>query len=485
MKYRSLIGLEVHAQLKTASKLFCSCRPVFGAEPNALTCPVCLGLPGALPVMNERALEFGIAAALALNCRIASETRMDRKHYYYPDLPKNYQTSQYDRPFSADGYLDVFVGDAHGNGRMKRVAVERIHLEEDAGKLVHAGGESLADLNRAGTPLIEIVTKHTVLDQRIETPEEAYAYLTELKTVLEYLGICDCNMQEGSLRCDANVSISPEGSDELGVKTEIKNMNSFSGVRAALEYEIERQKRCLAEGRAIVQETRLFDAEKNVTRSMRSKEYAHDYRYFPCPDLVPIRISAEKIAAIGEALPELPLAKRKRFGAEYGLGAYDIGVLTASAEIADYFEAAARLAGNPKLVANWVQGEMLRELNADPRLAVGNFPVTPAMLAELVELVATGTLSNNQAREVYAEMLAGGGAPAEIGRRRGFGQISDVDELERIVDAAITDNPGVVEQIRGGKDKAIGALMGRVMKETGGKANANIVSEMFRKKILG
>ncbi|SMB99591.1 aspartyl/glutamyl-tRNA(Asn/Gln) amidotransferase subunit B [Thermanaeromonas toyohensis ToBE] len=476
MEYEAVIGLEVHVELKTASKAFCSCSTAFGAPPNTQVCPVCLGLPGVLPVINRQMVEFGIKTALALNCTIAPVCKFDRKNYYYPDLPKNYQISQYDLPLARDGYLEIEV-----DGVKKRVGIIRVHMEEDAGKLIHAeepGADySLVDYNRAGVPLLEIVSAPD-----LRSPDEARAYMEKLKAILEYLEVSDCKMQEGSLRCDANVSVRPKGSTAFGTKTEVKNMNSFRALHRALSYEIERQISILERGERVIQETRAWDEQRQVTYSLRSKEEAHDYRYFPEPDLVPLAIGQEWIERVRSTLPELPDARRERLIREYGLPEYDARVITGSKALADYFERTVALFPDAKQVSNWLMGDFLRLLNAkglEPQEA----PVSPESLAELLKLQQEGTISIRIAKEVLEEMFATGRGAREIVEAKGLTQITDVDQLTAIVEKVLATHPKVVEDYRKGKEKALGFLVGQVMKETRGKANPSLVNQLLKERI--
>src|SRR3990167_9319214 len=474
----TVIGLEVHAQLLTRSKMFCGCSTAFGAAPNSQTCPVCQGMPGALPVINRSAVEFGIRTALAVGCRVNEHHRFARKHYYYPDMPKNFQISQYEEPLAEHGVLDIEVG-----GSSRTIGIQRLHLEEDVGKLIHEGPletaqSSTVDFNRAGVPLMEIVSRP---DMR--SPAEAAAYLRTLRTIVVYLGVCDGNMEEGSLRCDANVSLRPAGSQALGVKVEIKNMNSFRNVQHALEYEVKRQARALAEGEKIVQETRLWDPERVRTVSMRSKEYAHDYRYFPEPDLPPLQVGAGWVEAIRAGLPELPAARRQRFAAAYGLSAYDADLLTQGRALADYFEAAVREHPRPKAVANWALNELLRELPADDDRAVAACPIPPRNLAGLLRLIDDGTISGKIAKDVFEKMYRTGQDAPSIIEREGLTQVADSGELSRIVDQVLAANPKVVEDWRSGKKAALGFLVGQVMKATQGRANPGMVNRLLGEKL--
>jgi aspartyl-tRNA(Asn)/glutamyl-tRNA(Gln) amidotransferase subunit B len=477
--YETVIGLEVHAQLLTRTKMFCGCAHTFGAAPNTQTCPVCQGMPGTLPVLNRRAVEFGTRTALAFGCRINATCRFARKHYYYPDMPKNFQTSQYEEPLAEDGWLEVEIP-----GRpARRIGIERLHLEEDVGKLVHEGSlesaqASLVDYNRAGVPLMETVSR-----PEIRSPEEAAAYLKAFRAVLVYLGVCDGNMEEGSLRCDANVSLRRAGAVELGTKVEIKNLNSFRNVQRALEFEVQRQAQALDAGERIVQETRLWDADGGYTRSMRSKEFAHDYRYFPEPDLVPLRLEGAFVEAIRQALPELPRARRERFVTEYGLPAYDADVLTQSRALGEYYEAAVGMHHNPKAVANWVLSELLRMLSGIDDDAIRNAPVGPAGLAGLVKLIDEGAISGKIAKDVFERMTRSGEDAATIVAREGLTQVADVTALDAFVEQAIAANPKAIEDYRKGKTAAAKALVGQVMKASAGKANPALVNRLLQEKL--
>lgn len=476
-KYETIIGLEVHVQLATESKIFCNCSTEFGAEPNKHTCPVCLGLPGTLPVLNKKVVDYAIMAGLALNCNINSYSKFDRKNYFYPDLPKAYQISQSDYPICENGYIEIDTEEG-----TKKIGITRIHMEEDAGKLVHEGSidqatASLVDYNRTGIPLIEIVSAPD-----IRTPSEARAYLTQLKQILQYIGVSDCNMEEGSLRCDANVSIRPVGQKEFGTKTELKNMNSFRAVERALEYEVERQRKILEEGGEIIQETRTWDESLNKTISMRTKEEAADYRYFPDPNLPPLNVDRDWVERIKSSLPELPREKRKRFVREYALPEYDAGVLTDSRELADYFEACVKEYSDAKAVSNWIMGDFLRLLKEE-NLEIAEVKMTPAHLSGMLKLMDEGVISSKIAKTVFEEMFKTGKAPEQIVEEKGLKQISDAGQLEEIVLKVIEANPSVVEDIKSGKDKAIGFLVGQVMKETRGKANPGMVNQIIREKI--
>ncbi len=472
-EYEAVIGLEVHAELLTHSKMFCGCSTKFGAPPNTQTCPVCLGMPGVLPVLNRRSVEFGIRTALALNCSVAPLSRLARKNYYYPDLPKAYQISQYELPLARHGYVAFGL-----NGEQKRVGIHRLHLEEDAGKLLHAGlmeeaESSLVDYNRCGVPLMEIVT-----EPDIRSAEEAAEYLRQLRAILVYLGVCDGNMEEGSFRCDANVSVRPRGTMVLGEKVEVKNMNSFKNVQKALDYEIRRQIRAATAGERLVQETRLWNADQEITLSMRSKEHAHDYRYFPDPDLVPLAVEPAWVEEIRSRLPELPGAKRERFVQEYGIPEYDAGVLTMSRELADYYEACVKAHPDAKAASNWVMVELLGRLNKDGK-DITQSPIPPERLASLLRLLAQGTISGKMAKDFFDAMYADSADPAELLKQRG-GQITDMSELEGIIREIIARNPGPVAEYRGGKESTFNFFVGQMMKATKGKANPKLVSELLR-----
>ena len=477
MTYESVIGLEVHAQLLTQSKLFCSCSTAFQADPNDHACPICMGMPGVLPVLNKQVMEFAIRTGLAMQGTIAETCRFARKNYFYPDLPKGFQTSQYDEPLVQGGGLTIEV-----DGESKFIHLTRIHMEEDAGKSVH--GENLADPsksyvdhNRCGVPLLEIVS-----EPELRSAEEAKVYLQKLKTLLEYIGVCDGNMEEGSLRCDANVSLRPLGSEKLGTRTEIKNLNSFRNVQHAIEYEIERQAAILDSGGEIEQETRLYDADRGVTQSMRSKEEAHDYRYFPEPDLVPMQVDQPWIERVRDSLPELPDAKRQRYISEYGLPEYDAEVLTADRELATYFEHAVALFDQPKVVSNWVMGDLMRELNRHHITPVQS-PVTPVHLAGMLQLVDDGTISGKIAKTVFDEMYQSGKQAQEVVEEKGLVQMNDSSELESLIRGVLEANPSQVEDYRGGKQKVFGFFVGQTMKATQGKANPKMVNELLRQML--
>ncbi len=477
MQYETVIGLEVHVQLKTRTKIFCACSTRFGSPPNENTCPICLGMPGVLPVLNRRAVEFAMKACLATHCTLEPMNRFARKNYFYPDLPKGYQISQFELPIGTGGHINIETA----AGR-KRIGLTRIHMEEDAGKLVHgenlgSPGKSYVDYNRTGVPLVEIVS-----EPDLRSPEEARAYLGELKAILDYTEVSDCNMEEGSLRCDANISLRPMGETALGTRTELKNLNSFRFVQRALEYEVERQRQILEQGDRVVQETRLYDADKGVTFTMRSKEEAHDYRYFPEPDLVPIVVSEAWSSSVAETLPELPEEKRARFVGDFGIPAYDAGVLTSSRSLADYYEDCLSRLMQPKLVSNWIMGELLRELKNDDR-EIDRCPVDPKALTDLLKLVENGTVSGKMAKTVFEEMYKTGKPAAEIVKEKGLTQISDSSTLERLIDEVLEKNPAQVEEYRGGKEKVFGYLVGQAMKATRGQGNPALVNELLKKKL--
>jgi aspartyl-tRNA(Asn)/glutamyl-tRNA(Gln) amidotransferase subunit B len=477
-RYETVIGLEVHAQLATRSKMFCGCPATFGAPPNSQTCPICQGMPGVLPVINRTAVEYAVRTALAFGLRVNAACRFARKHYYYPDMPKNFQTSQYEEPLAEDGALEI-----DGPDGARRIGIQRLHLEEDVGKLVHEGDlataqASLVDYNRAGTPLMETVSR-----PELRSPEEAAAYLRAFRAVLLALGVCDGNMEEGSLRCDANVSLRLRGAAELGTKVEIKNVNSFRNVQRALEFEVKRQSAALDKGERIVQETRLFDAERGITQSMRTKEYAHDYRYFPEPDLVPLKLDAAHVESVRAALPELPRARRQRFATQYGLPAHDAGLLTQSQALAEYYESAVRVHANPKAIANWITTELLHEVDADDEASVKGARVGPEHLAGLVKLIDDGTISGKIAKDVFGRMLASGEDAGTIVKREGLTQMADAGALEALVDQAIAGNAKAVADFKAGKTAAAKALVGQVMKASGGKANPGMVDRLVQEKL--
>ncbi|MBN2311977.1 MAG: Asp-tRNA(Asn)/Glu-tRNA(Gln) amidotransferase subunit GatB [Candidatus Hydrogenedentes bacterium] len=474
MEYEAVIGMEVHVELNTDSKVFCGCSTDFDAPPNTNVCPVCLGMPGVLPVINRMAVEYSVAAGLALGCTISRWSKMDRKNYFYPDLAKNYQISQYDLPLTYDGSLEIEV-----DGVRKRIGITRAHLEEDTARNTHSlgGGVSGVDFNRSGVALLEIVS-----EPDIRSAAEAFAYLTALKQILQYLGVSDCNMEEGSLRAEANISLRPVGATEFGTKTEVKNVASFSGTQRAIEYEIARQRAILEEGGAVLQETRGWDADRGVTVSQRSKESAHDYRYFPEPDLVPLAVDEAWEATIRETLPELPQARRDRFMEQYGLPAYDTGVLTADRAMADYFEAVVEAGAEPKQAGNWVMGD-LQKLLADGDVPIGECRVEPDGLAAMIGLIDKGVISGKIAKDVLAEMFATGKAPGTVVEQRGLVQISDADELAEVARAVIEANPGPAGDYRGGKKNALGFLVGQMMKATKGKANPKLANELLQHEL--
>ena len=477
MEYEPVIGLEVHAQLLTQSKIFCTCSTLFGGEPNTLTCPVCTGLPGSLPVLNKKVLEFTLRAALATHCRVSPSSQFARKNYFYPDLPKGYQISQYELPLALDGHIDI-----QNDSQKKRIGIIRIHMEEDAGKLMHDlssehGAHSYVDFNRTGVPLIEIVSAPD-----LRTPEEASAYLRKLRAILMFLDICDGNMEEGSFRCDANISLRPKGQQALGVKTELKNMNSFRNVQRALDFEIRRQTALLDQGERVIQETRLWDAAKGVTSSMRGKEEAHDYRYFPDPDLVPMVIDPEWVESVRSGLPELPEAKKERFLRDYGIPEYDAEVLTTSKPLANYYEACLQIYNKPKAVSNWIMSELLRELKRDER-EIEDCPVSAPHLAEMLKMIDDGIISGKIAKSVFEEMYRSGKRAEEVVKEKGWVQVTDFAEIERIVEQVLSASPKEVEAYRKGKDKLFGFFVGQVMKATQGKASPQLVNDLLKKKL--
>jgi len=479
MEYETVIGLEVHAQLLTRSKIFCGCSTTFGEEPNTQTCPICTGQPGSLPVLNRKAVEFAIKLGLATKCRIAPYSLFARKNYFYPDLPKGYQISMYELPLAEDGFIEISV-----DGKKKRIKIIRIHLEEDAGKLKHGetpetASFSYVDFNRTGVPLVEIVS-----GPDIRSPQEAGDYLRELRAILQYLEICTADMEKGNFRCDANVSVRPKGQKEFGTRTELKNMNSFHYVEMALEYEIKRQISLLEDGEQVVQETRLWDVDEGITASMRGKEEAHDYRYFPDPDLVPVNIDESWIGQIRESLPELPTEKRERFVKQYSIPEYDAAIITSTKPLSVYYEEAVRLFPEPKTVSNWVMGDLLRELKRDER-EIDQCPVTPLHLTEMLSMIKDGTISGKIAKDVFEEMYRTGEKPSKIVQDKGWVQILDEGEIERAIEKAIQGNPKLVNDYRKGKEKLFGFFVGEVMKETKGKANPKLVNELLKEKLKG
>ncbi len=476
-KYEAVIGLEVHVQLATRTKIFCGCPTSFGAPPNTNVCPVCLGLPGALPVLSKQAVEMAIQAALALNCQVRALSRFARKNYFYPDLPKGYQISQYDQPLAEHGWVEIAL-----DGAAKRIGITRVHMEDDAGKSIHDGFKdsdrsSYVDLNRCGTPLIEIVS-----EPDMRSSDEAYAFLTELKQVLQYVEVSTCDMEKGHLRCDANVSVRPAGAQALGTKAEVKNLNSFRFLKMALDYEIERQVALIESGGQVTQETRLYNPDTGETAGMRSKEHAHDYRYFPEPDLVPLRVSGEWLERIRAAMPELAASKRARFVEHFGLREYDAGVLTQTRPLSEYFERAAVASGDAKAAANWVMGDLMGALNAAGK-GIAESPVSPEQLGEMVALIGQGEISGKMAKEIFEKMLASGQSARAILEREGLKQISDAGALGAIIDQVLEANSKQVEQFRGGKAQVLGFLVGQVMKATRGQANPAAVNELLREKL--
>jgi len=474
MAFEPVIGLEVHAQLKTKTKIFCGCSTLFGAPPNTHTCPVCLGMPGVLPVLNKKVVEYTLRMAIATKCNISQNSRFARKNYFYPDLPKGYQISQYEQPIAQNGYVDIEI-----DGLKKRIGITRIHMEEDAGKLSHDPDRplSMVDFNRTGVPLIEIVS-----EPDIRSPEEAGAYLRQLRAIVRYIGICDGNMEEGSFRCDANVSIKPIGSESFGTRTELKNLNSFKHVEKALRFEINRQKDVLEDGGRVVQETRLWDPDKNRTTSMRSKEEAPDYRYFPDPDLLPLVIDDEWVAAVQKALPELPEQKKQRFIDEYMLPAYDAEVLTSSRELADYFEECLATFANPKQISNWVMGSLLGLLNAAGK-SIDASPIAARDLARLLKLIDEGVISGKIAKTVFDEMAQTGRPPQEIVADKGLVQVTDEAAIEAVVFKVLDQCGQEVQDYKAGKTKLFGFFVGQVMKATKGKASPKIVNEILKTQL--
>ncbi|WP_299094445.1 Asp-tRNA(Asn)/Glu-tRNA(Gln) amidotransferase subunit GatB [uncultured Metabacillus sp.] len=473
MKYETVIGLEVHVELKTDSKIFSSAPNHFGAEPNTNTTVVELGYPGVLPVLNKKVVDFAMKACMALNCEVATETKFDRKNYFYPDNPKAYQISQFDKPIGENGWIDIEV-----NGETKRIGITRIHMEEDAGKLIHSNdGYSLVDLNRQGTPLIEIVS-----EPDIRTPEEAYAYLEKLKAIIQYTGVSDCKMEEGSLRCDANISLRPEGQKEFGTKTELKNLNSFAFVKNGLEYEEKRQEKILRAGGEIQQETRRYDEATKKTILMRVKEGSEDYRYFPEPDLVELYIDDEWKERIRASIPELPDARRKRYVDELGLPEYDAQVLTMTKEMSDFFEQTLAAGADAKQASNWIMGEVSAYLNAEGK-ELADIALTAEGLAGMIKLIENGTISSKIAKQVFKELIENGGDAEKIVKEKGLVQISDDETLRKFVNEALDANPKSIEDFKNGKQKAIGFLVGQIMKATKGQANPPMVNKLLMEEI--
>lgn len=485
-QYEAIIGLETHCQLSTETKIFSDSSTVFGADPNFNIDPVCMGLPGTLPVLNQKVLEYAVKAGLALNCQIAPYSKFDRKQYFYPDLPKNYQISQYDLPIAEHGWLEIEIEDEQGKLVRKRIGITRLHMEEDAGKLVHAGSErlsgsaySLVDYNRAGVPLVEIVS-----EPDMRSAVEAAEYARELRRIMRYLGVSDGNMQEGSLRCDVNISVRKVGADKFGTKVEIKNMNSFNAIERAINYEIDRQIAAIESGERIVQETRLWEEGSQRTISMRVKEGSSDYRYFPEPDLGPIEVTSDQLEEWRSQLPELPAQKRQRYESELGLSPYDARVLTDDRTITEYFEEAVAAGGNPKQVANLIMGDLSAYLNAE-RKSIREIALTPSSLAELVKLIEDNTISNKIAKDILPELLVSGGSAKELVERKGLVQISDTSAIESAIDAVIAAHPDELEKYRGGKTKLLGFFVGQVMKQTGGRADPKLTNQLLAQKLNG
>lgn len=485
-QYEAVIGLETHCQLSTETKIFSDSSAKFTTEPNTHIDPICMGMPGVLPVLNQKVLEYAVKAGLALNCQIAPYSKFDRKQYFYPDLPKNYQISQFDLPIAEHGWVEIELLDAEGNPVRKRIGVTRLHMEEDAGKLVHGGSDrlsgstySLVDYNRAGVPLVEIVS-----EPDLRSGQEAAEYAQEVRRIMRYLGVSDGNMQEGSLRCDVNISVRPVGQKEFGTKVEIKNMNSFNAIQRAIEHEIERQTQAIEAGERILQETRLWEEGTQRTISMRIKEGSSDYRYFPEPDLGPIEVPSEQLEHWRSELPELPYQKRPRYETDFGLSAYDARVLTDDRDIAEYFEAAVAAEANPKQTANWIMGDISAYLNNE-RKSIKEIPLTPIALAELTALIDANTISNKIGKDILPELLTKGGSPNAIVEREGLVQISDSGAIESAIEAVIAANPKELEQYRGGKTKLLGFFVGKVMQQTGGRADPKMTNQLLAKKLNG
>ncbi|TCS95864.1 Asp-tRNA(Asn)/Glu-tRNA(Gln) amidotransferase subunit GatB [Hazenella coriacea] len=473
-KYETVMGLEVHVELQTKTKIFCGCSTEFGAPPNTQTCPICLGHPGVLPVLNRQAVNFAMRAAMALNCEIAEYSKFDRKNYFYPDSPKAYQISQFDQPIGEHGWIEIEV-----EGKKKRIGITRVHLEEDAGKLNHMenGEGSLVDFNRVGVPLIEIVS-----EPDLRSPAEARAYLEKLKTIIQYTGVSDVKMEEGSLRCDANISLRPIGQKEFGTKTEMKNLNSFRNVERALLYEEQRQAELLDRGEKVIQQTLRWLEDQNKTKLMRTKEEAHDYRYFPEPDLVRLHIDEKWKEEVRRSIPELPDARQQRYTQEYGLSDYDANILVATQEIADFFDQTVQVGADAKLASNWISSGLLGYLNAEGK-ELSDIEMTPANLAEMIELIQKGTISSKIAKKVFQEMLTSGKDPATIVKEKGLVQISDQGQLKEEVAKVLEANPQSIEDLKNGKDRALGFLVGQVMKATKGKANPQMVNQLIREQV--
>jgi aspartyl-tRNA(Asn)/glutamyl-tRNA(Gln) amidotransferase subunit B len=472
--WEAVIGLEVHAQMLTDTKIFCGCSTTFGSEPNTQTCQICIGMPGVLPVLNKKALEFAVRTGLATSCSIAKCSRFARKNYFYPDLPKGYQISQYEHPICEHGHIEIVVDD-----EVKKIGITRIHMEEDAGKNIHegSGNYSFVDLNRTGVPLMEIVS-----EPDIRSPKEAVEYMKKLRSIVRYLGVCDGNLEQGSFRCDANVSVRPEGQKEFGTRAEVKNINSFRYVEKAIEYEIKRQIRVIEGGGKVVQETRLWDANKGITESMRSKEEAHDYRYFPDPDLVPVTVEQAWIDELHASLPELPDAKRHRFASDYGLPEYDADLLTAERATAEWFEEAVKAGGQPKAVSNWIMGDLMKLLNEENK-SMDECPIRPAQLAGMLQLIDSGMISGKIAKTVFDEMYKTGKDAEAIVKEKGLLQISDSSEIEKIVDEILAKSPKEIERFKAGDEKLLGFFVGQAMKATKGKANPQMLNELLKKKL--
>lgn len=483
-QYEAVIGLETHCQLKTNTKIFCNCSTEFGTPPNTNVCPVCIGYPGVLPVLNQQVLEYAVKAGLALNCEIAPYSKFDRKQYFYPDLPKNYQISQYDLPIAEHGWLEIELVDEDSNPQRKRIGITRLHMEEDAGKLVHAGSDrlsgstySLVDFNRTGVPLVEIVS-----EPDMRSGQEAAEYAQELRRILRYLDVSDGNMQEGSLRCDVNISVRPVGQKEFGTKVEIKNMNSFNAIQRAIEYEIERQTTAIEAGERIIQETRLWEEGSQRTISMRTKEGSSDYRYFPEPDLTPIELPAAQLQQWRDELPELPAQKRHHYESELGLSAYDARVLTDDHLVAEYFEAAIAAGPPAKQAANWIMGDIAAYLNSN-KLSITEIALKPEVLAELIGLIEAGTISGKIAKDILPELLTKGGSAKALVESKGLTQISDTSAIEAIIDQVVAANPKELEQYRNGKTKLLGFFVGQVLKQTGGRADPKLTNQLLAKKL--